>query len=328
MEKNLVLGANGHLGSNVVKVLKSQKKHVRASTFSSRGVNILKELGCEIAKANIMDQVSLKNVMEGMDNVYICAAIYKVWAKDPKKEIIDINIESTKNIFKVASENNVKKIIYIGSTLTLKNDKEIMDENSGWNYEDQNPYTKSKIEAEKIAWELSKKYKIDMVAILPSAMIGSNIDNHLTPSMEFLNSVTQSKIPFDPQFYFNFIDVSEAAKAIVNASSKKNKRYIIAQEKPTTSTEIFKWANEVDANVKIPNKASKKKLLFLAAIMGFISKINKKKPLLQKDMIEQFTNANYKFDISKSKIELGFKPSSPKVVLQNVFRYLKEINNK
>jgi dihydroflavonol-4-reductase len=326
MGLNLVIGGNGHLGCNILKILDKKKKNIRTSIRNEKDKDLLKQFNCEIVLVDILNKDSLEKAMEGVDTVYIAAAVYKSWARNPQEEIIDVNVQSTINIFKAAAKQKVKKIIYIGSTLTLDHDNKKINEHSKWNEKDTNPYTISKVEAEKIAWKLAKQYNIKLISILPSAMIGTNIDNHLTPSSEFLNNVLKNKVPFDPGFYFNYIDVEEAAKAIVTAGEKceTNSRYILGQENFTTSTEVFTWAHELFPEVKIPKKANIKKLYFIATIMEFISKITKKKPLLQKNQIKQFSQANYNLDISKAKKELDFKPSSPKDTIQKAFKYLKK----
>lgn len=58
---NLVLGANGHLGNNLVRELVSKGEYVRASVRSSLNAATLDGLDCEIVVADLMNKKSLIN---------------------------------------------------------------------------------------------------------------------------------------------------------------------------------------------------------------------------------------------------------------------------
>ena len=320
----MVLGANGHLGSNIVQVLLGRGERVRASIRGGEDGEMFERLGCEVVRADIMDKQSLERVMEGADTVFIAAAVYKTWAKDPQKEIIDVNIRSTENILEAALKKKVKTVVYASSALVLERNSAKINETTGWNKEQSDPYTYSKIESEKVVRQFVDKYGLRVMIMLPTAMIGPNFDGHLTPSTEFLFNVIKNKVPFDPGFFFNYIDIRDASNAFVAAAQRgRPGRYILAQEKQTSSTEVFRWANEIFPDVKIPAKAGPQKLYVIATAMEIVSALFRQKPLLTRNLIKQFSQVNYGFDIGKARTELGFEPTSPKMVVQDALRALK-----
>jgi len=89
MEKiNLVLGANGHLGNNLVRLLLSNGQKVRASLRSPDQCKALERLECEVVFADLLDKLSLVNAMQNVEIVYDCAAVYQSWADDiPSKSL-------------------------------------------------------------------------------------------------------------------------------------------------------------------------------------------------------------------------------------------------
>jgi len=182
---NLVLGANGHLGNNLVRSLLKNGSNVRAGVRNINYGELFHDLGCDVAYADLMDKDSLFAAMDGVDTLYVAAAAYKSWAKDVWKEIINVNVEGTRNIMEAAAAQGVNKIVYVSSTFTLDHGKPPMDE-TGWNDNYADPYSRSKTEAEKLAWDLAGRYNLWMVSILPSGMIGPNCYGHLTPTMEVL----------------------------------------------------------------------------------------------------------------------------------------------
>ena len=320
---NLVIGANGHLGNNLVRLLLKKGEKVQASVRKINYKEPFNGLDCEIVYANLLDKDSILKAMEGVDTLYVAAAVYKSWAKDVQKEIINVNIEGTRNIMEASAAQGVEKIVYVSSTFTLDHSKVPIDE-TGWNHDHSDPYSQSKTEAEKLAWDLAKKYNLWMVSIVPSGMIGPNCFGHLTPTMEFLTKILTNQIPFDPNFNFNFVDIRDIANMMITASEKgKNgERYILAQEQPISSTEVFEFAHSLNPDTKIPSKLPYSLMYILASIMEYISKITKKRPLMLRSQVKKFSKVCFKYNTSKAKKDLKFSPRTQQEALKATFEYI------
>lgn len=95
-KKHLVIGAAGFLGNNLFRVLLEQQCAVRGTVrnldYEEPFEGLDCELDCELVSADLLDIDSLKAAMQDVDIVYNCAAVYKTWAKDPQKEIIEPNL--------------------------------------------------------------------------------------------------------------------------------------------------------------------------------------------------------------------------------------------
>ena len=66
---NLVTGANGHLGNNLVRALLARGETVRASVRNPNNREQFVGLDCEIVQADLMDKPSLLRAMEGVDTL-------------------------------------------------------------------------------------------------------------------------------------------------------------------------------------------------------------------------------------------------------------------
>jgi NAD(P)-dependent dehydrogenase (short-subunit alcohol dehydrogenase family) len=64
-EVSLVTGANGHLGSNLVRALLAAGRRVRASVRDTRRARPVEGLGAEIVRADLMDKQSLLAALAG-----------------------------------------------------------------------------------------------------------------------------------------------------------------------------------------------------------------------------------------------------------------------
>jgi dihydroflavonol-4-reductase len=72
---HLVIGANGHLGNNIVRKLLNEGFTVRASVRDLSNVAPFEGLDCELVQADLMDKSSLKAVMKDVDVLYLAAAV-------------------------------------------------------------------------------------------------------------------------------------------------------------------------------------------------------------------------------------------------------------
>ena len=95
---SLVSGANGHLGNNLVRLLLAKGLPVRASVRTLTNTAPFARLSCEVVPADITDKASMLRALHRVHTFYAVGAAFKLWAKNPQREIYDININGTRNL--------------------------------------------------------------------------------------------------------------------------------------------------------------------------------------------------------------------------------------
>lgn len=243
----LVTGANGHLGNNLVRLLLSQGYQVRASVRNIKNAKPFEDLACEVVQADITDKKAMVRALQDVEIFYAVGAVFKLWAKDPQKEIYDVNMTGCKVMIEAATEAGVKRIVYVSSIAALNYTKGLpINEQSGYNLDRRDMYYNSKNDGEKLAFELARKHKIELVAVLPSAMIGGVIVDKLSNSNEILKAILNNKLPIETKITLNWIDVTDVAEGCILAAAKgkSGERYILANEKCMTITQTIQLAND------------------------------------------------------------------------------------
>jgi dihydroflavonol-4-reductase len=321
---SFVTGANGHLGNNLVRLLLSKGETVKAGVRDIKNTEAFTELDCELVYAEMLNEQAMSDALKGVDILYHVAAVFKHWAKDPQSEIVQANLKGTEIVLKAAAKNGVRKIVYVSSVAAVGHDGNALDEHH-WNTETQNAYYHSKIISEQRAWQLAKELNLQMVAVLPSAMVGPNALN-LTDTMQFIESIRLKNLPFDPNFHFNFVDVRDVAKGLHAASIKgqNGQRYILANENSSDLKQIIEAANTIKPRYRNLPKVPKWLLLFIAWCMEIKSKLDGKPADMINSQIRLFYGIKQEYDISKAKRELGFSPRSDISALTSAFTYLEQ----
>lgn len=322
----LVSGANGHLGNNLVRLLLNKGIPVRASVRNIKNKKCFKDLNCEVVQADITDKASFKTALQGVDTFYAVGAAFKLWAKDPKKEIYDVNMQGTRNTIEAAAEAGVRRIVYVTSIAALNYTHLPTKESNGYNPDRRDMYYNSKNDGEQLAFQLAAALGVELVAVMPGAMIGGEAFAPLNVSYNVLKLILNKQIPVDTNITLNWVDVKDVAEGCYLAAQKgrPGKRYILANEKCMTITDTTKLAQELypELKLKIPGAVPKFMLYAIAGVMEISAKISGKPPVLTTKDIAMFSGLQQDFDISRSKIELGFNPKNNRQTVKEALAYL------
>ena len=322
---NLVTGANGHLGNNLVRALLDRGEMVRASVRNPNNRAPFEGLDCEIVQADLMDKSSLLRAMEGVDTLYQVAAVFKHWSPNPQKEIIEPNSQGTRNVLEAAAEQGVRRVIYVSSEGAMDSHTSPIDETSWKTNFHGNPYFQSKTETEQLALTLGKALGLDLVTVLPGAIVGPNA-SYLTPTMDVLQQALNNDVFVDINFSFNFVDARDVAAGMIGAAvnGRSGQRYLLATEQPVNIRRILELAREVKPDVKIPPRAPKWALLVIASGMELAAKLTGKPPQLLRSQVKIFYDNPRIMKIDKARSELGYDPQDGETAVKQALTYLME----
>jgi len=233
----LVTGATGLVGSHLIQQLAAQHKKVRA-LYRSQIPSISNSQHVEWFQADILDVTALDEAMEGITQVYHCAAIVSFNPKK-KKELHQTNIEGTANIINACLNANIEKMVFVSSVAALgriREDKPI-DETMNWTEETSNSeYGKSKYLAEMEVWRGIGE-GLNAVMVNPTIILGAGDWNK--GSSEIFKSA-YDEFPWYTDGTTGFVDVADVVKAmmLLMDSDITSQRFIVSGE-TTTYQNLF-----------------------------------------------------------------------------------------
>jgi dihydroflavonol-4-reductase len=208
----LVTGGTGLVGSHLITALIQQGKEVKAIYRNT----IPQFAGSDKAKwlqADILDILSLENVMEEVDYIYHCAAIVSFNPKS--KDILNrTNIEGTANIVNAALGAGVKKLLFVSSVAALGRIRKdpLINESMNWSKETSNSeYGKTKYLAEMEVWRGAAE-GLPSVVVNPTIILGES--DWTKGSTKIFQSV-YNEFPWYTEGVSGFVDVKDVVKAMI-----------------------------------------------------------------------------------------------------------------
>ena len=316
---SLVTGANGHLGNALVRALLANGQTVRAGVRRLEDHRPFQGLDCERVPLELMDAASLQRALTDVNVLYQVAAVFRHWAPDPEQDIVRPNVEGTRLILQAAAAAGVRKVVYVSSVAAVGHDGSTRDE-SHWNEETDNPYYRSKIVSERAAWQTAHQLGLPLVTVLPGTMVGPYV-HRLTDTMKFLDTVRAGKVPLDPDFHFNFVDVRDVASAMIEAAKRgrPGERYILANRH---SSSLVDMLQALGNGRRAPPKAPRALLMLLAGMQEMLARFTGSTPELLRSQVRLFHGVRQEFNITKAERELGYSPRPPAEALAAGFAWL------
>ncbi|MDR3637207.1 MAG: NAD-dependent epimerase/dehydratase family protein [Isosphaeraceae bacterium] len=172
---DLVTGGTGMLGSHIAERLVAAGRHVRALVRPNSRTDFLKGLGVELVEGDLTDPGSCARAVEGVDVVYHAAAKVGDWGA--WHEFQTCCIDATKNLAEAAALAGVGRFLHISSTSAYGHPADggpPIDETApmGQNVWVWDPYTRSKVESERVLWAMSDRGQLGVTIIRPSWLYG------------------------------------------------------------------------------------------------------------------------------------------------------------
>ena len=209
MQKILVTGANGFIGSNLVKRLLYEGNEVRSLVRKTSDLSFLDGLNTELFYGDINNVESLKTVLNDIDLVFHVAGLAADWG--PYSIFDKVNFQGTKNVAQTAANAKVKKLVYISTVAFHGFGKINMTEESPV-AKNLIPYADTKYKAEQWLWDFQNQTDMKITAVRPGNVFGVNDRTFMLKYLEAMQTgkfmeVNKGRSKTCPVFIDNLIDI-------------------------------------------------------------------------------------------------------------------------
>mgnify|MGYP001085477448 CR=1 FL=1 len=175
MDKILVTGADGFIGSHLTEELVKKGYRVRAfvlyNSFNTWGWldTFPKELlsQIEIFQGDVRDPNGVKEAMKGMDAVFHLAALIAIpFSYHSPDTYVDTNIKGTLNVLQAARELGTKRVL-VTSTSEVYGTAQYVPIDEKHPFQGQSPYSATKIGADRLAESFYRSFNLPVSIVRP-----------------------------------------------------------------------------------------------------------------------------------------------------------------
>ena len=183
-------------------------------------------------KADLLEDGSFADAMAGCSIVFHTASPFIVKYDDPQRDLIDPAVNGTKNVLEQANKtDSVKRVVLTSSCAAIfgevadiaKAPNGILTEEI-WNTSsslDNSPYSYSKTQAEKAAWDVAEAQdRWTLVVINPALVLGpGTAERQTSASFDYVRMLGDGTFKDGaPMFQIGCVDVRDVADAHVRAA--------------------------------------------------------------------------------------------------------------
>jgi nucleoside-diphosphate-sugar epimerase len=169
MDRVLVTGAAGFIGSHIVEKFSYAGYRVRATDLPKSDFEVAREFDAEIIPANLLDPKSLAKAMRGVDLVVHAGALFDYQAARDVAE--RVNVSGVENVIREAMAAGARKALMI-STVGVYGKPPIVPCPEDAPKRPRNNYEWSKWEGEKRAFSFYHNHGFPVVALRPALTYG------------------------------------------------------------------------------------------------------------------------------------------------------------
>jgi dihydroflavonol-4-reductase len=302
-----VTGANGLLGSYIVRLLHERKQPFVALKRKDSNISHLNDLVDYILwrDADVTDEDSLHDALTDVTGIIHTAAFVSFNPRNSEK-VFSVNVTGTQNIVNAALAGKIRRLLHVSSVAALGRQKDQIevDETNKWVDSTFNSnYAQSKYLAELEVFR-GQEEGLSTVIINPSVLLGySNWDKS---SSQLFKYAWQEK-PFYMDGSFNYVDARDVAAIALQLfdSTLENERFIL--NAGSIGFKDFFDSLARNFNKRGPTiKVGKPFLKPLAAFESLRTRLIKSEPIITRETA-RLAGTHFHYNAQKIQKTLNFK---------------------
>jgi dihydroflavonol-4-reductase len=293
-------------------------------TANTRSID---DLGVTRFHGDVFDTATVRQAMDGCDDVYYCVVDTRAWLQDPSP-LFRTNVEGVRNVLDVAKNAELHRFVFTSTYATVgRRHGHVATEDDLIDRRRITPYVESRVHAEDIVLRYAAEGGLPAVAMCVSTTYGSG-DWGRTPHGAFIAGAVFGKLPFLMNgIQLEVVGVDDAARALLLAAERgrNGERYIIS-ERMMPLKEVVRIAAD-EAGVAPPRRSISVPALYALGALGSLkARLTGKDAELSLASVRMM-RAEADIDHSKATRELGWEPRPVEQSIREAARFWVELGD-
>lgn len=311
-----VTGGSGVVGAAVVRHLVERGDQVRALARSRTASERLSSFGASPVSGDVLDQGSLRALVEGAGQVFHVAGVNEMCSADPEN-MWRVNVEGTRAVMNACRQAGVERLIHTSSAVTIGEEDGVLATEStahrGFYLSD---YERTKTEAERLL--CAHTGDLDVVAVNPSSVQGPG---RSTGTGKIVLAAARGKLPVAIDTTISLVDIDDCARGHLLAAERgqAGERYLLSGVALTMGEALDLLSRVVGHDVS-PRFVSPKVLGLIAGPVGAAYRMLGKQAAICRETLRVMAHG-HRYDGSKATRELGLEYTPIEMTLRNTIEW-------
>jgi nucleoside-diphosphate-sugar epimerase len=216
----LITGATGFVGGHLAEAAKGRGWAVRALARPTSDTGLLDRLGVEVRGGDLGDAEAVRQVVEGVEYVFHCAA--KVGDRGPVEEYRAANVEALRVLLDAVKGRPLRRFVHM-SSLGVYAARHHYGTNESEPLPDRHidGYTQTKVESERLALQYQREHGVPVVVLRPGFVYGPR-DRTVMPQLVKRLAAGQVHYLGGDRRVLNTIYVGNLVEAVFLAAENPN----------------------------------------------------------------------------------------------------------
>ncbi len=252
----LVTGASGFIGTHTVLALLEKGYRVRgmirdpsrAESLTSLFENLSQtEALVDFVTGDLTKDKGWKQAAQGCDYLLHLASPIPLNSPRGRNALVKPARDGALRALRAAKDADCKRVVLTSSLASVTYQQEhtqgrpyTEDDWSDPENREISPYIRSKILAERAAWEFAEEHKLDLATICPGLVLGPVLESDIGTSAQVVKQLLDGTLPMYPRFGFSIVDVRDVAAMHVMAMTNpkaEGQRFVCGGE--------FMWLEDI-----------------------------------------------------------------------------------
>ena len=319
--KAIVTGANGLIGSNVVRVLLRAGHQVRAFVRRTSDCRSLNGLPVEIHHGDVLNPESLQSATRNCDVLFHAAAIFS-YENAVSSELEALAVEGTLNAIEAAHFSKVRRVVLTSSSVIFGSSDRPLVRNEQDQPDEANnvPYIAAKQSQERAALTHAARLGVKLAVVCPTLTVGP-YGYKLGPSngaiVSYLSDPLRATFPGG----CNIVSVRDVAQGhvLVARRGQPGQKYLLGSENLQWSS-IHRTISELCGTAGPSWQANHTAAMLVATGTELFCALTRTQPLTTR--IQARMVGRYYWYEHKRAQELGYRPRPARTALAETIAWL------